>query len=69
VSRRHPHPEHQEACGQDHDAVQAHRPCDDHRARERHRKAELDSGLAAIGVGDLADRVGHQEAAQPEQAD
>ena len=32
-------------------------------------RPELDAGLAPVGVGDLADRIGHQEAADAEQRD
>ena len=42
---------------------------DDDRADEREREAEQDAGLAAVGVGDLADRIGDEEPAQAEQAD
>ncbi len=63
------HTEHQHSNHQAHDAVQQHRQTDDDCAGERQRQAELDAGLAAIAVGDLADRVGHQESADAEQRD
>ena len=49
------------------DAVQQHREPDDDRADQRQPEAEQDAGLAAVGVGDLADRIGHQEPADAEQ--
>ena len=69
VRRRHPHAENQEPGGEYDDALQAHRPCDEEGADERDREPELDAGLAAIGVGHLADRIRHQEPAETEQAD
>jgi hypothetical protein len=50
-------------------AVHEHRNAGDDRAHERQPLAEQDAGVAAEPVGDLADRVGHKEAADPEQAD
>src|SRR5262249_17837889 len=38
-------------------------------ADHRQSLAEQDAGLAAVEIGDLADRIGDQEAAHPEQAD
>ena len=41
----------------------------DERADQREALPEQDAGLAAIVVGDLADRIGHEEAADAEQPD
>ena len=45
------------------DAMEQHRYADGEAADQCQRQAELDAGLAAVAVGDLADRVGNEEPA------
>ena len=63
------HAENQHADNERNDPLQEHRDAHDDRAQKRQAKAQLDTGLAAIGVGDLADRIGHHEPADAEQHD
>jgi hypothetical protein len=65
----HSHAEDQHAAGENGKTVHAHRQPDQDRAGERQHEAEQNAGLAAVAIGDLADRVGNQKPAQSEQAD
>ena len=65
----HAHTEDQEREDQERKAMRIHRQADENSADERQRQADKDSGLAAIEVGDLADRIGHEKPAQAEQRD
>ena len=63
------HAEQQHADDQPAKLCKHHREPDGDRTDQRQPEPELDAGLAAIGVGDLADRIGHQEPADAEQRD
>ena len=65
----HAHAEREQASDKQRDALRDHRAAEHQRADERERKPQKDAGLAAVGIGDLAHRVGDEEPANADERD